>query len=1305
MRKNLFLACALVLASFVGLSAQTTWHRTLAGIVGDQITSKETYNEAEVNVTHYHVTTPVISLPEAVKGLRLTVFKTAELNQIKGGGPTFALGELIIRDADGKKIAYTAKSNADHNTLTGSPDGQGLPALNDGLYSTYFHSVWNDSKSPSDAHYIEVTFESASLDKVQLEWYTRPNQHQNRPIEAGISSLGHPFTEDMLFSEFGFATGDVVTKLADIEAGFYTLYAEDLSNGESFPDVTPNGHTYVALSGYTTGKSTEATPAHIVQFVPAENEGEFILYQPLNGTFYADAGYWTDGFSNGVNGWQRASTNPLRLQRVKFTERTDGEFEMSYILDEYYRNVDGETVNETENPIEVWIGYDMRGNLKLFPKGEKDRLEEALDSRNFSGGSFGLPVDFGFKLNKAKVNDGVIAPLTLDMLAGKEASTYRSNLIARMEKVTEFIPVYEEWYNEWVVKAGQSATHLTRLNKALVTAQGWVDNADASAEELAAANDDLDSATGTYIRMLFMLVANTEVKELNKDENFTSTYEEGKYPMSAKALLTEIEERARVAAGEIQDGYMTVNEAYNELTEVWAMREAFFAKKLAARVALPIVVEPTADGQLPGATVSGNHMIWEQFAIVKEPVNGIRLTVLESIGGNANPTYNGYPMVALGEIEIYDGEGEKIALTADNFAVSSYEMNEHNGGSDPAGPEYLCDGAWEGAGTFYHSVWGNKNEGGNIDTYPWIEISFPETIGEFTIKVISRDKSTTGNTVSLFPKEIAITNLGEEYDPVVFSENEYNVQQGELVTSLSQITDDGIYAIRGLLETHPTYAPTEDDETKARGTAYWFKDVTTFHKSVLRAEVAYLIQKDGETYNVHSLATGKYWPAHKGMNAETGRPVRGYVSSTPYKEKAAKLYIAPAEGDAVMANTWVLYEHNDELQDTIIKTSAEGDRKTTVQTPYAVYMHWAGGLAIRAVQNPAPGVGVDFDNMELDITTAEQDAWGDSLHFNKKNGEGQWQIYKITMDTPNTYWLANLYETTKAAYNYRFGSDPGMIDESAADQFVAALADAKACVEDSVSTAEQIEATAKVVARALLTAQKQVEAAERTPMAAGDYMLVSALAAFKEKLNIERAIGVMDNASKEKESRWINATDATIDDFTWTFAPSPYTKQLGLSEEEAKNAYILKNKGTGKYLATMAEVALSTKLPLSDVEAMAETFIVQEVAGSSAFVLAPATKKAWAIHAQGHASGAGKNGEVVYWSDKTAGASQWFIISPDSYETSIENLLDSVEGDEVVSVSYFTAAGTSVPAPVQGVNVVVVVYANGVVETKKVLVK
>ena len=46
-----------------------------------------------------------------------------------------------------------------------------------------------------------------------------------------------------------------------------------------------------------------------------------------------------------------------------------------------------------------------------------------------------------------------------------------------------------------------------------------------------------------------------------------------------------------------------------------------------------------------------------------------------------------------------------------------------------------------------------------------------------------------------------------------------------------------------------------------------------------------------------------------------------------------------------------------------------------------------------------------------------------------------------------------------------------------------------------------------------------------------------------------------------------------------------------------------------------------------------------------------------------------------------------------------------VDGAEVVSVGYYTPAGAAIPAPVSGVNIVVTVYSNGVIETKKVLVK
>ena len=43
--------------------------------------------------------------------------------------------------------------------------------------------------------------------------------------------------------------------------------------------------------------------------------------------------------------------------------------------------------------------------------------------------------------------------------------------------------------------------------------------------------------------------------------------------------------------------------------------------------------------------------------------------------------------------------------------------------------------------------------------------------------------------------------------------------------------------------------------------------------------------------------------------------------------------------------------------------------------------------------------------------------------------------------------------------------------------------------------------------------------------------------------------------------------------------------------------------------------------------------------------------------------------------------------------TSVEDVV--AEGDDVVSVSYYTVGGTALEAPVKGINIVVKVYANG----------
>ena len=100
-----------------------------------------------------------------------------------------------------------------------------------------------------------------------------------------------------------------------------------------------------------------------------------------------------------------------------------------------------------------------------------------------------------------------------------------------------------------------------------------------------------------------------------------------------------------------------------------------------------------------------------------EPLTKIRFTVKES--GN-NQTNNGglYPFFSLGELELFDEEGEKIALTVENLYTNACH-NTLNNASDGQGLPGLIDGNYD---TFFHSTYGvNKPNESH-----YIEVTFPE---------------------------------------------------------------------------------------------------------------------------------------------------------------------------------------------------------------------------------------------------------------------------------------------------------------------------------------------------------------------------------------------------------------------------------------------------------------------------------------------------------------------------------------------------------------------------------------------------
>ena len=1262
MRKNLFFAGALALISAVSVSAQD-WSHTLAqGLPGEQITHEVNGTE----VTQYRVVTKLFEHP-GTSGVRYTVLETQNTNGVVGnqygGGPFFAMGEMIVLDANGDTISYTASSNADHNSGGAGTDGAGLPGLNDGNFNNFFHSSWGGTE-PGGFHYIEMAFEKP-VDAFQLIWYTRPNQHVNRPSLVGLSPVGVEFTEP--YGEYQFELSEQVNNLdALAEApGLFTLYVEGpsaVTNPEGGDDITGPGNVYVALSGYNTGDAIDATPKNIMQLIPGNKENTFVIYQPVLGTYWGSADNWTDGW-NGSNGWQRASNVAANLGEFTFSLRPDGQFEISCELTQQFVNNAWE---ELEEPLKVYVGYEMRGSLKLFSAEDKALLE-AGDLEN---GSFHLPVDFGFAINKASVAEGTVEPISV-------ASICENVINPTIADAKERLELYGD--HEGNVTDSKDA-----LEAAIKAAEAAIAENDIAG--IFAAKDELAYAISYYMSER-VWIYNNQIEELRNNTEFVyppyTVADEGKWPASTESILSN----AEAVAANIESNYetLTPKQIDNLLEQLASLIEQFKAS------ALKFSTFPTIVSDIPATTHPNypNNAVWNSSAIVlHQDVPGIRLTFLERHLGTAGDGGD-WPMIALGELKLYDAEGNEITLTEENLWANHTETNE----GFESTVARLVDGVWgqgdgvttdKAAGSYYHSPW----SGNEPQEYICIDITFPEPMSSFAVELYSRDKSTSNGAVSLFPKKIAITEVGVGYDPLLFAENPYNVRVGEQVTDLAQL-ETGLYIVKGLLNTKSVNVLDEETgnivKSEPNGEAKFYAGTSRFHsnEAAVRANCVYRIVKNEDgTYTFVSLSAAKYWPTlAEDENAK-------FISATASKSKAAKI---KAVASTATEGAFVLYEEQaGRVTKDSLDTDADGvyDTERVVETPYMVYMDWYSGLAARAVTDPQPK-----------DTEGVLDAKGDSLCFNKANGEGEWQIYKVTMDNPDYYWLENMLGIV-SGLGLEVGPDPGCV--ASLGELEDAYTKAQAVVADSAF------AEAPAAAAALAETIGLAETLEKNPMVPGYYRIQSAVAEFFTQQGHTKSIYV----SEDGMTLGWKKTEADNIAFYFDFRPSSENpdSQIAelvaagtITEEEAAQAYTIRAVGTtvpySEFYIGESD-AQSTQIDLAD--GWPSDYLVLPATGSNFNLANPTNKGSFCLHANGHGSGAGQGSNLVYWS-AGAGASQWRLIKVDYVPQSIEDLV--AEGDEVVSVAYYTVGGASSSAPAKGVNIVKIVYANGVVETKKVLVK
>lgn len=1257
MKKNLFLTGALALFAIVGVSAQAQWSRTLAtGLPGTEIT----HDVNGTSVTQYRVETALMQNAGAT-GVRYTVVQTTATGAY-GGGPFFAMGEMIVLDANNDTIQYTATSNADHNSGGAGTNGAGLPALNDGNFNNFFHSSWGGTE-PGGLHYLELTF-AESVDAFKLVWYTRPNQHVNRPQVVGLTNPGVAFTEDMLFAEYGFELGEQVTDLATLQAGgTFTLYVEGEDDLSSYGDgnATGNGNTYVSLAvgGYATGKSLEAAPQNIVQFIPA-TDGKVILYQPVSASYYTDPCRWSSNY-NGKNGWLLAHANATFLDEFTFIPAGNGEFEITTELwrQQVYENDQWTSEWVTfDEPITVWVGYDNRGNLKIFDEARKQALEQEDYTQGFS-----LPVDFTFKINKATVNK--------ELVPDKTAAQMCSEVLADKFKTAEELKAkYEEY-------ASADATYTKPLEDAIAAAEAALEAADLAAAF--AASESFGNAFALYVasKVDYYYAKHQELLVEYDDNHAEPPYTQadaGCYTPQSLEYLNQMEG----IVGNILAGFGDEKFpfTYSQLENFYAQLETLISQFEAST--LYFSEFPEIAENIPAdvfSTEHPNNAVWKKNVVLAENVKGIRLTFLDRHIGTAGDAGN-FPMIALGEFKLYDAEGEEVALTAENFYANHTETNE----GFESTVARLCDGNY-GAQGYYHSPW----SGSEPQEYIYLDVTFPESMENFTFEVYSRDKTTSNGAVSLFPKKVAITEVGVAYDPLLFAENPYNVIVGEKVTSVDQITADGYYVIKGLLNTQSVDVKDEEGNVSASepsGKASFYHGVSRFHSeaAAVRAPGVYRFVPNADgTFKALSLGLAQYWPS----TTETG-----FVDGTTTYEaaKAANLNIFPstnAEG------AFVMYEKIEGLTTEVEAEAAEGEEAgepTVYNTPYVVFMDWYSGLATRPVTKPQP---FRDDNHEI------VDAQGDNMCFNKANGEGEWEIYKVAIDNPDFFYLTNMVGALDQL-GLKVGTNPGEVANLGNLEEVLAAA--------QVVIADSVYANAPAAAAALANEIAAVTSLEKNPMVEGIFQIVSASADFMAKQGVEKALYAHVDEEGTPTFGWKTIEQNNID-FYFAFEKADAEDLVAggtIDEADADKVYTIRAISTYEpetaYYIGDAE-AKSTQIDLYSDSPI--NYLVINVAGS-AFNLQLAEKdNGFSIHANQHGSGSGQSSNIVYW-DGSAGASQWYLRKVD-YETSIDDFV--AEGTEVVAVSYFTPAGAAVPAPVKGINIVVTVYANGVVETKKVLVK
>ena len=527
MMKNILLSAILSLATFTGINAQE-WSKVLSNADG-----LPGFAMGDINYDgYYSFVSPLIEPGTPTDKVRITVIETINNEAPNGNNIIFALSELKVFDKDGNAIAYTASSNADHNTLSYVKDGDGLPALSDDDYKSYFHSMWTGNDPVTDYHYVELALEK-SVDSFSLEWVTRFGEPKNSPTKVAVT-LGTDYVPESLGDEF--VLGDAVTAAEElaVENRLFVLKGNAVksftaSNGTTY---TGSGPLYMR---YAEEGDKEAATVNVMQLIPFDAE-RYIIYWPISGKYLANSA----SSYNGLNGWQYSTTYLSKAAYVKITPVGGGKFELQY---------DG--VNSA-GAVSLYVGAEMRDGVDSKMKTFDLEHKTALESGDYTQG-YSLPIDFGWNIYKAVLDDETVAELMLSL-----TDYARTTLQPVIDEANAYLSEYGDF-------DGDCAGENTALQSAISATSNTISTIK-NFSEIEAARSALMVAVSQYMAV-GLKKYERRVAELESTATYSSyPYVAGTYPESSKSILEGI--LSAISTAKASAGIYTAEQYENLFTQI-----------------------------------------------------------------------------------------------------------------------------------------------------------------------------------------------------------------------------------------------------------------------------------------------------------------------------------------------------------------------------------------------------------------------------------------------------------------------------------------------------------------------------------------------------------------------------------------------------------------------------------------------------------------------------------------------------------------------------------------------------------------